>query len=151
MHWAAAAGIRRTLTALTAILDTAESSSRRPFDEPAIMVPNVNSKRFGWTHYGVMIPDLPERHRFFSVMSLIGATGSLAFDTDDALVDRPRRNASVVVGTAWRALSPTSTHAAEFTIGARGRLPSSDCVSGPPLTVRVAGAARMAKEPVAGR
>jgi len=48
----------------------------------------------------VMIPDLPEPHRFFSVMSLIGATGSLAFDTDHALVDRPRRNASVVVGTA---------------------------------------------------
>jgi len=27
-------------------------------------------------------------------------TGSLAFDNDAALVDRPRRNASVVVGTA---------------------------------------------------
>lgn len=100
MHAAAASGIRRTLTALMTVLDDAESASRRPFDEPGIMVPNVESKRFGWTHYGVMIPDLPEPHRFFSAMSLIGATGSLAFDNDHALADQPRRNASVVLGTA---------------------------------------------------
>jgi hypothetical protein len=100
MHAAAASGIRRTLSGLMRVLDDAESASRRPFDEPAIMVPHVGSKRFGWTHYGVMIPDLPEPHRFFSAMSLIGATGSLAFDTDHALADRPRRNASVVAGTA---------------------------------------------------
>ncbi|MCW1959558.1 MAG: hypothetical protein KIH64_013650 [Mycobacterium sp.] len=100
MHAAAASGIRRTLSALMGVLDNSESQSLRPFDDPGIMVPNVESKRFGWTHYGVMIPDLPEPHRFFSAMSLIGATGSLAFDNDHALADRPRRNASVVVGTA---------------------------------------------------
>lgn len=105
MHSAASSGIRRTLTALMGVLDTAEKSSRQPFTEPSIMVPHVaskgvGSKRYGWTHYGVMIPDLPEPHRFFSAMSLIGATGSLAFDNDHALVDQPRRNASVVVGTA---------------------------------------------------
>lgn len=81
-------------------LDRADTSSGQPFDEPDIMLPHVRSRRFGWTHYGLMIPDLPEPHRFFSCMSLIGATGSLAFDNDDALADRPRRNASVVVGTA---------------------------------------------------
>lgn len=100
MHPVAASGIRRTLTALMGIFDDAEERSRRPFAEASIMVPNVDSKRFGWTHYGVMIPDLPEPHRFFSAMSLIGATGSLAFDNDHALADEPRRNASVVAGTA---------------------------------------------------
>lgn len=100
MHAAAAAGIRRTLSTLMAALDRGEAASAKPFTEPHIMVPNVDSKRYGWTHYGVMIPDLPEPHRFFSAMSLIGATGSLAFDNDHALVDTPRRNASVVVGTA---------------------------------------------------
>jgi hypothetical protein len=100
MHAAAASGIRRTLSTLMTVLDTAENASKRPFTEPGIMVPGVDSKRYGWTHYGVMIPDLPEPHRFLSVMSLIGATGSLAFDTDFALVDEPRRNASVVVATA---------------------------------------------------
>ncbi|MCB0930388.1 MAG: hypothetical protein KDB71_00625 [Mycobacterium sp.] len=99
MHLAAPA-IRRTLTTLNRGLDSADKWSARPFDEPGIMVPNVGSKRYGWTHFGVMIPDLPEPHRFFSTMSLIGATGSLAFDTDHALADQPRRNASVVAGTA---------------------------------------------------
>ena len=100
MHPVAASGIRRTLTTLMGVFDDAEESSRRPFAEASIMVPNVDSKRYGWTHYGVMIPDLPEPHRFFSAMSLIGATGSLAFDNDHALADEPRRNASVVAGTA---------------------------------------------------
>jgi hypothetical protein len=124
----------------------------------------------------------------------------------------------VRLAPAWKALSPTLTHGAEFTIGgcgcalipsiahrrpagrgaesspclllgevlgrtlvdgrrlqllvawagresdapialgditvdavAEGRLPLSDCVLGPPLTVRVVGAARKAREPVAGR
>jgi hypothetical protein len=34
---------------------------------------------------------------------------------------------------------------------AEGRLPLSDCVSGPPLTVRVVGAARTSREPLACR
>ena len=34
---------------------------------------------------------------------------------------------------------------------AEGRLPLSDCVSGPPLTARVVGAARTSREPLAGR
>ena len=100
MHAVAASGIRRTLTTLMSVLDSGERASTRPFTQPHIMVPNVDSKRYGWTHFGVMIPDLPEPHRFFSTMSLIGATGSLAFDNDHALVDEPRRNASVVIGTA---------------------------------------------------
>ena len=82
------------------LFDSAESSDGKPFSEPDILRPHVDSRRFGWVHYGVMIPDLPEPHRFFSMMSLIGATGSLAFDNDDALVAPPRRNASVVAGTA---------------------------------------------------
>ncbi|MGI9125237.1 MAG: DUF6670 family protein, partial [Mycobacterium sp.] len=100
MHPLAAGGIRRTLVTLMRGLDRAASTAGEPFDEPGIMVPHVNSRRYGWTHYGVMIPDLPEPHRFFSCMSLIGATGSLAFDNDHALADVPRRNASVVLATA---------------------------------------------------
>ncbi|MCB1287183.1 MAG: hypothetical protein KDB47_05715 [Mycobacterium sp.] len=96
----AAPAIRRTLTGLSRRFDRADHWSTRPFDEPEIMVPNVQSRKYGWTHFGVMIPDLPEPHRFFSAMSLIGATGSLAFDNDHALADVPRRNASIVAGTA---------------------------------------------------
>lgn len=79
----------------------------QPFQADYPMVPYARSKRFGWTHYGVMIPDLPAPHRFFSIMSIIGTPGALAFDTDHALVDTPRRNATAVSGTA-------ATHPAHF-------------------------------------
>ena len=71
-----------------------------PFPADYAMVPFAHSKRIGWTHYGVMIPNLPEPHRFFSIMSIIGTPGALAFDTDHALKTTPRRNATVVCGTA---------------------------------------------------
>ncbi|MCV7194026.1 DUF6670 family protein [Mycolicibacterium brumae] len=94
------AGLRRAATMALKVLDDADAASQRPFAEPEILAPNLDSRRFGWTHYGVMIPDLPEPHRFLSVMSLIGATGALAFDTDHALPGPPRRTAAVVAGTA---------------------------------------------------
>lgn len=81
-------------------LDRSFARQGRPFTSPAMMVPHLNSRFYGWTHYGMMIPDLPAPHHFFSLMSLIGANGTLAFDTDDVLVDAPRRSATVVTGTA---------------------------------------------------
>jgi len=97
--------------------DGADARMGRPFTEPGMLVPHTRSRRFGWTHYGLMIPDLPEPHRYFTVMSLIGGTGSLAFDNDHALVAAPRRNATVVVGTA--ATHPR--HFGNYEIGADGR------------------------------
>ena len=81
-------------------LDGTPALEGQPFQADYPMVPYARSKRFGWTHYGVMIPDLPAPHRFFSIMSIIGTPGALAFDTDHALVDTPRRNATAVSGTA---------------------------------------------------
>ncbi|MFV9429738.1 DUF6670 family protein [Rhodococcus aetherivorans] len=95
------------------LLDSAASSDGKPFSEPDILRPHVDSRRFGWVHYGVMIPDLPEPHRFFSMMSLIGATGSLAFDNDHAFVASPRRNAAVVAGTA----ASHPAHFGNYTVG----------------------------------
>lgn len=88
-------------------LDGTPALEGEPFQADYPMVPYARSKRFGWTHYGVMIPDLPAPHRFFSIMSIIGTPGALAFDTDHALVDTPRRNATLVSGTA-------ATHPAHF-------------------------------------
>jgi hypothetical protein len=81
-------------------LDRADAEQGQPFRRPGMMVPHTRSRRYGWTHYGVMIPDLPAPHRFFSIMSIVGTPGALAFDTDHALTDTPRRNATVVSGTA---------------------------------------------------
>lgn len=92
--------IDRTLSKVLAIVDGADRQQGQPFSTPAMLVPHTDSRFYGWTHYGVMIPDLPAPHRFFSIMSVIGTPGALAFDTDHALVDSPRRNATVVSGTA---------------------------------------------------
>lgn len=78
----------------------ARSAKEGRLPERPVLRPHARSPRYAWTHYGLMIPDLPEPHRFFSFMSLIGATGSLVFDTDFARVDRPRRTATLVNATA---------------------------------------------------
>lgn len=62
--------------------------------------PHVGSRRWAWTHYGVMVPDLPDPHRFVACMALVGTTGSRIFDTDHARVDGPRHSSSLVAGTA---------------------------------------------------
>lgn len=80
--------------------DRADAAQGEPFTRITMLRPHVQSKFYGWTHYGLMIPDLPVPHRYFSIMSVIGTPGALAFDTDHALVDTPRGNATVVSGTA---------------------------------------------------
>jgi uncharacterized protein DUF6670 len=104
----------KTLVRLLGTIDRSRAEQGKPFDWPGAMVPHAASTSYGWTHYGVMIPDLPEPHCFFTIMSLVGATGTRAFDTDHALVDTPRRNATVVSGTA-------ATHPLHFGSYAIGR------------------------------
>lgn len=65
-----------------------------------VFPPHVGSRRWAWTHYGVMVPDLPAPHRFLACMAIVGTTGSRTFDTDHARVDAPRHSASLVTGTA---------------------------------------------------
>lgn len=65
-----------------------------------VFPPHVASRRWAWTHYGVMVPDLPDPHRFLACMAIVGTTGSRMFDTDHARVDGPRHSASLVTGTA---------------------------------------------------
>ncbi len=68
-------------------------------DHP-VFRPHATNPTYAWTHYGVMIPDLPAPHHFMSFMSLIGATGSLVFDTDHARTSRPRDTATLINATA---------------------------------------------------
>lgn len=82
------------------LLDGTPAQDGKAFPASYALKPYHNSKRVGWSHYGVMIPDLPAPHQFFSIMSIIGTPGALAFDTDHALQDSPRRNATAVMGTA---------------------------------------------------
>lgn len=65
-----------------------------------MLKPHVDGHRYGWTHYGVMIPDLPEPHRYFSTMIIAGLPGAHAMDNDDAVVTTPRDTVTVSVSTA---------------------------------------------------
>lgn len=55
-------------------------------DRPGLLVPHVGGHRYGWTHYGVTIPNLPEPHRYFSIMVIAGLPGGAGFDNDEAVV-----------------------------------------------------------------
>ncbi|QIS02631.1 hypothetical protein F5X71_10145 [Nocardia brasiliensis] len=72
----------------------------RPFTRPEMLRPHVGGHRYGWTHYGVMLPDLPEPHRYFSTMVLAGLLGATAFDNDESVTTTPRDTVTVSTSTA---------------------------------------------------
>jgi hypothetical protein len=45
-------------------LNGADRHNGVPFVRSVVMSPRVDSRWFCWVHYGVMIPGLPEPHRF---------------------------------------------------------------------------------------
>jgi len=92
--------LMRLVAGPVAALLGADANDEPPIERGRLFRPHARSRRHAWTHYGVMIPDLPEPHRFLACMSLLGATGSLVFDTDHARVDSPRQTATLVNGTA---------------------------------------------------
>ncbi|WP_231748278.1 DUF6670 family protein [Burkholderia sp. ABCPW 14] len=91
---------RIVVAALLPKIDRAADASTRPFGAPDMLVPHVREKRYGLTHYGVFFPSLPEPHRYCNVMTLLGATGSLAFDNDYLVDGDPRDVATVLSSTA---------------------------------------------------
>lgn len=64
------------------------------------MRPHVGSRRWGFTHYNVVLPRLPEPHRFMACAVFVGQPAARAFDLDHAVVGSPRRTATVGTGTA---------------------------------------------------
>lgn len=72
----------------------------QPFTRPGMLKPHVGGHRYGWTHYGVMIPDLPEPHRYFSTMVIAGLPGATALDNDHGVTTSPRDTVTVSVSTA---------------------------------------------------
>lgn len=56
--------------------------------------------RFGFKHYNVVIPDLPEPHRHLTCLVMAGRPGAAVFD-DDALTQyTPRDTVTLAIGTA---------------------------------------------------
>lgn len=70
----------------------------RPFDPATPIGPP--SGRHSWVHYGVMVPGLPEPHRTFGVMSIVGTPGVSIFANDHAITTTPGDTAYLVSASA---------------------------------------------------
>lgn len=70
--------------------------------DPVIFRPYADAKRYGTTHYGIMISDLPAPHYFLACASMLGCPSIRAFDVDAAIVpeDGPRNTVILTHGTA---------------------------------------------------
>lgn len=92
--------IKSLIHSIFPLIDSSATQDGKAFPKGYALKPYHQAKHIGWTHYGVMIPELPAPHQFFSIMSVIGTLGALAFDTDHVFKDSPRNNATAVMGTA---------------------------------------------------
>ena len=59
-----------------------------------------SGRRRSWAHYGVMMPGLPEPHRAFGVMSIVGTPGVRLFDNEALITTTPNDTAYVVSATS---------------------------------------------------
>ncbi|AJE85607.1 hypothetical protein SLNWT_5231 [Streptomyces albus] len=84
---------------LTALVNRTGSLNGRPFPPGTPMRPPAGRLR-NWAHYGLMVPDLPEPHRFFGVMSIIGTPGVTVFANDRLITTTPEDTAYTVSATA---------------------------------------------------
>ena len=89
-------GLERRLTPL---VNQSHRRNGRPFDA-AIATPPPAGRRRSWVHYGVMVPDLPEGHGFFNVLSIVGTPGAVVFDNDALIRTTPRDTAYLLSATA---------------------------------------------------
>lgn len=82
--------------------------------------PLLRSRRFGWTHYGVMVPNLPEPHRYLSLMVMRGRPGLAAFDVDGPGISVPREVCTVSVSTAAGSFYRIGSAGTDFPLSADG-------------------------------
>ncbi len=82
------------------LIDRSLAESVLPFRTPDMMRPNVRSKRYGWTHYGVFLPGLPAPFKYCNIMTLLGTTGAVIFDNDYLITGNPRDTATFLSSTA---------------------------------------------------
>ncbi|RMI33378.1 DUF6670 family protein [Nocardia stercoris] len=70
------------------LVNRTASVNGTPFD-PATPMPPPAGRMRNWVHYGVMVPELPEPHRSFGVMSILGTPGVTVFANDQAITTDP--------------------------------------------------------------
>lgn len=91
----------RAINPAAARLLRLNAPEEQPLPDPPLFRPTTGRRRSGFAHYNVVIPQLPEPHRFFACMVMIGQSGARVFDDDHALAaGSPRDTATVACGTA---------------------------------------------------
>lgn len=109
---AGALGAALELVAIPAFarLSNAKSAKPHALPDPPLFRPLGARRRYGVVHYNVVIPDLPEPHRFFACMVIMGQAGIRVFDADHAVVGTPRDTATVATGTGATAPESFRSH-----------------------------------------
>lgn len=79
-------------------LNPVSSMVEKPFD-PSTSIQPPGGVRSSWVHYGVMVPGLPEPHRSFGLMAIVGSPGVQIFANDHAIKTTPRDTAYAVSAT----------------------------------------------------
>ena len=73
------------------LADRRIDASQKPYAGSPALIPHQASRRWGFTHFGVFVPRLPDPHRYLNTMTLIGATGTELFDNDGFVVEPDAR------------------------------------------------------------
>lgn len=94
------AGGRGLVRRVLPLLDRRLTASVQPFTQAAQMRPELDSRRWAWTHYGFFVADLPEPYRYVNTMTLIGTTGTVIFDNGVVAAADARDNTTVFSSTA---------------------------------------------------
>ncbi|KAJ3496064.1 hypothetical protein NLG97_g2934 [Lecanicillium saksenae] len=81
------------------LLDDSINESAKPFTGRDLLLPHVNSSWWGWTHYAVSIPSLPEPYRYLNIMAFIGHPGILIMDNDHLCAPDARNTTTVLATT----------------------------------------------------
>ena len=96
--------VRGLFAALTKVAVPLVDRSRRQtgvrFEEWVGLRPHATSRRWGWVHYGIFLPSLPEPLRYLNTMTLIGLPGARIFDHDELVGHDARRLATLMTSTA---------------------------------------------------
>jgi hypothetical protein len=90
--------IASAISALAQRLNRNDRRIGRPFD-PVTRLKPPHGLRSSWAHYGVMVPNLPEPHRTFGVMSIVGTPGVAIFANDHAIATSASDTAYLVSAT----------------------------------------------------
>jgi hypothetical protein len=82
------------------VLDTPAISSKQSLFQEYALDSKHRAQQRGWSRYGIIIPDLPAPHHFFTFLSIISSSGNDAVESDPFLKTDLGDNAMIVAGTA---------------------------------------------------